>query len=190
MAVAAGMFRVAATAGAVPCYLCGAAVALNLAGICVACLRGQVDITDGLPKACTVLFCRQSWRYLQPPRAWLPADLESKELLAFCLKRVKNLNKLTFPSHNCPGNLLSPGYHVVGYDPYGANLSDAELEKHKALVLPDVVLVKKSYEEKRRRRQVPLEELLLDLRIGDNDEHGDGGADSSNGSSEHDDMES
>eukprot|EP00850_Spirogloea_muscicola_P001308 SM000005S17105 [mRNA] locus=s5:238131:241092:+ [translate_table: standard] len=535
MAAAAGMFRVAATAGAVPCCLCGAAVAPNLAGMCVACLHGQVDITDGLPKACTVLFCRQCGRYLQPPRAWLRAGLESKELLAYCLKRVKNLHKVklvdagfvwtephskrlkvkltiqkevfngailqqsfvveyvvedhmcdscaraaanpdqwvavvqvrqkvdhkktflfleqlilrhsadahtinirqhhdgldffyanrshalkfidflnsvvpvqyrhdkqlvshdsknnsynykfTFSVEICPickddliclppkvssalggigplvicirvsntillldpntlrtayldatqywrapfrpllsgkqlteyvcldiepvsqadhgrgtakmaladatvarstdfgrndtqflvrthlGNLLSPGDHVAGYDLYGANLNDAELEKHKALVLPDVVLVKKSYEEKRRRRrgrarpwklkslamevepaapatggrgadaksraavdyerfledleedselrskialykdprfvaraadeasvatdgdgeeppEVPLEELLLDLRIGDNDEHEDGGADSSDGSSEHDDMES
>eukprot|EP00850_Spirogloea_muscicola_P016745 SM000138S00052 [mRNA] locus=s138:279441:282508:- [translate_table: standard] len=92
------MFRVAATAGAVPCCLCGAAVAPNPAGMCVACLRGQVDITDGLPKACTVLFCRQCGRYLQPPRAWLRAGLESKELLAYCLKRVKNLHKVkVFP---------------------------------------------------------------------------------------------
>ena len=34
------------------------------------------------------------YRYLQPPSTWLPAALESRELLAICLKRLKGLNKV------------------------------------------------------------------------------------------------
>jgi NMD protein affecting ribosome stability and mRNA decay len=30
----------------------------------------------------------------QPPKAWVRADLESKELLTFCVKKVKGLNKV------------------------------------------------------------------------------------------------
>ena len=32
--------------------------------------------------------------YLQPPKTWIKAQLESKELLTFCVKRLKNLNKV------------------------------------------------------------------------------------------------
>ena len=30
----------------------------------------------------------------QPPKAWVRAELESKELLTFCLKKVKGLSKV------------------------------------------------------------------------------------------------
>ena len=56
--------------------------------------RTQVDITDGIQKQCTVGYCNQCARYLQPPRHWIRADLESKELLTFCIKRVKGLGKV------------------------------------------------------------------------------------------------
>ncbi|KAL6518267.1 hypothetical protein OROMI_033968 [Orobanche minor] len=32
----------------------------------------------------------------QPPRTWIKAQLESRELLTFCVKRLKNLNKVRF----------------------------------------------------------------------------------------------
>jgi hypothetical protein len=31
--------------------------------------------------------------YLQPPNTWIAAQLESRELLTVCLKRIKGLNK-------------------------------------------------------------------------------------------------
>ncbi|MCO5547706.1 hypothetical protein L7F22_001157 [Adiantum nelumboides] len=43
--------------------------------------------------------------------------------------------------------------HALGYDLYGANVNDFELDKYKSLVLPEVVLVKKSYEEKRHKKR-------------------------------------
>lgn len=46
------------------------------------------------------------------------------------------------------GHLLSPGDNALGYDLYGANLNDSELDKYRGLVLPEVILAKKSYEEK------------------------------------------
>lgn len=31
---------------------------------------------------------------IQPPKNWMRAELESKELLTFCVKKVKGLNKV------------------------------------------------------------------------------------------------
>lgn len=42
----------------------------------------------------TVLFCKECGRYLQPPKHWVKADPESKELLTFCIKRIKGLAKV------------------------------------------------------------------------------------------------
>jgi nonsense-mediated mRNA decay protein 3 len=42
----------------------------------------------------TVLWCKECGRYLQPPKHWLRAELESKELLTFCIKKIKGLNKV------------------------------------------------------------------------------------------------
>ena len=53
-----------------------------------------MDITEGIQKQCTVLYCKECQRYLQPPKHWIRADLESKELLTFCIKRIKGLNKV------------------------------------------------------------------------------------------------
>ena len=33
-------------------------------------------------------------RYLNPPNSWVKAELESRELLSFCIKRLKGLNKV------------------------------------------------------------------------------------------------
>ncbi|KAJ3273164.1 hypothetical protein HK104_004313 [Borealophlyctis nickersoniae] len=62
--------------------------------MCVNCIRGDVDITDGIPKQTTLHFCRGCDRYLQPPGIWVKAELESRELMALCLKRLKGLAKV------------------------------------------------------------------------------------------------
>uniref|UniRef100_A0A8D3ANT6 60S ribosomal export protein NMD3 n=1 Tax=Scophthalmus maximus TaxID=52904 RepID=A0A8D3ANT6_SCOMX len=62
----------------------------NPANMCVACLRTQVDISEGIPKQVTVQFCKQCERYLQPPTTWMSCALESRELLSLCLKKVKS----------------------------------------------------------------------------------------------------
>lgn len=62
--------------------------------MCVTCIRSQVDITEGIPKQVVCSWCKGCGRYLVPPNFWLEAELESKELLAYCLKRIKGLNKV------------------------------------------------------------------------------------------------
>ncbi len=85
--------------------------------MCVQCIRSQVDITEGIQKQVlcnlqqlsfncgltllvgviqvTVLWCKECGRYLQPPKHWLRADLESKELLTFCIKKVGSWTTVT-----------------------------------------------------------------------------------------------
>jgi nonsense-mediated mRNA decay protein 3 len=43
--------------------------------MCVNCIRTQVDITAGLQKQVTILWCKSCGRYLQPPKHWLKAEL-------------------------------------------------------------------------------------------------------------------
>ena len=62
-------------------------------------------------------------------------------------------NDIQFTARTHLGHLLSPGDFAMGYDIYGANLNDDELDRYSGLALPDVVLVKKSYEEKRKKKR-------------------------------------
>lgn len=94
MAQDAGMFTVPQTVGSVLCCKCGIPMAPNTANMCVACLRSEVDITEGLQKHVIISHCPECDCYLQPPRTWIKAQLESKELLTFCVKRLKNLNRV------------------------------------------------------------------------------------------------
>ena len=72
------------------CCLCGAAIQPNAANMCSNCLRSQVDITDGITKQLTLFWCRGCGRYLRPP--WVECELESRQLLALCRKKIKGLN--------------------------------------------------------------------------------------------------
>ncbi|PIA28939.1 hypothetical protein AQUCO_06400005v1 [Aquilegia coerulea] len=60
-------------------------------------------------------------------------------------------NDTIFTMRTHLGHLLNPGDYALGYDLYGANNNDIVLDKYKSLVLPDAILVKKSYEEKRQK---------------------------------------
>lgn len=44
------------------CCTCGVPIPPNPANMCVACLRTQVDISEGIPKQVTVQFCKQCER--------------------------------------------------------------------------------------------------------------------------------
>ncbi|TDL24889.1 NMD3-domain-containing protein [Rickenella mellea] len=76
------------------CADCGTPIEPNSANLCIACLRNSVDITEGIPKQSTVSFCRNCDRFFSPPQTWTIAQLESRELLAICLKKLKGLNKV------------------------------------------------------------------------------------------------
>ncbi|GAV58467.1 NMD3 domain-containing protein [Cephalotus follicularis] len=66
------------------------------------------------------------------------------------------------------GHLLSPGDYALGYDLYGANFNDNELDQYKDFPVPDAILIKKSYEEKRqskrgKRRPWKLKSLKMEV---------------------------
>ena len=82
------------TASSVLCALCSASMQPNPSGMCVNCIRSQVDITSGIPKAQSVQCCRGCDRYLQPPRTWVSCAWESRELLTVCIKRLRGLSKV------------------------------------------------------------------------------------------------
>lgn len=76
------------------CCLCGIQIAPNPTNMCVNCIRSQVDLTEGIQKQVNILWCKMCGRYLQPPKHWLMAQPESKELLTYCIKRIKGMQKV------------------------------------------------------------------------------------------------
>ncbi|XP_012271399.1 60S ribosomal export protein NMD3 [Orussus abietinus] len=82
------------TVAKILCCECGTPIEPNPANMCVGCLRVHVDITEGIPKQATLIFCKGCERYLQPPMEWVHAPLESRELLSLCLKKLKGLNRV------------------------------------------------------------------------------------------------
>ena len=62
--------------------------------MCYDCIKLTVDITEGIPREANISFCRNCERFLQPPSSWVKAELESRELLAICLRRLKGLTKV------------------------------------------------------------------------------------------------
>ncbi|KAL8492294.1 hypothetical protein ACS0TY_023790 [Phlomoides rotata] len=89
MAQDTGMFTVPQTIGSVLCCKCGILMQPNAANMCVKCLRSEVDITKGLQKHVIIIHCPECNKFLQPPRTWMDAELESKGLLTFCVKRIQ-----------------------------------------------------------------------------------------------------
>jgi len=67
--------------------------------MCVACLKDQVDITEGISKTGLVLMCKECSKYRAPGgngavgTRWLYCENESAELLALCLKSIDGLGK-------------------------------------------------------------------------------------------------
>jgi nonsense-mediated mRNA decay protein 3 len=75
-------------------------------------------------------------------------------------------NDRTYVARSHLGHLLHPGDHAMGYDVGNANLVGDEVEAamHKGWSLPEVVLVRKSFEEKRRRRRAKGQQRAWKLR--------------------------
>lgn len=82
------------TTAKILCCQCGVPIDPNPANMCVPCIRSRVDITEGIPKQVVIYFCKGCGRYLHPPAQWVVCALESRELLAFCLKKLKGLNQV------------------------------------------------------------------------------------------------
>ncbi|CBH12118.1 hypothetical protein, conserved [Trypanosoma brucei gambiense DAL972] len=88
--------RSEATIPKVLCCVCGLLIDSNPSNMCSSCLRSHVDITESVQKEYIIVYCPECSRYLQPPQYWTRADLESRELLTICLKRVKGLSRNVF----------------------------------------------------------------------------------------------
>lgn len=76
------------------CCECGEPIVPNPSSMCVQCLRTKVDLSEDIPKSVILHFCKFCERYLSPPNQWVAAQLESRELMALCLKRLRNLSKV------------------------------------------------------------------------------------------------
>ena len=74
------------------CCICSVSIQQNPANMCVNCLRNNVDITEGINRSMVIHSCRSCKRFLCPP--WQNVALESKELLAACLRKIPGLNRL------------------------------------------------------------------------------------------------
>eukprot|EP00611_Tribonema_gayanum_P012236 TRINITY_DN2286_c0_g1_i3.p1 TRINITY_DN2286_c0_g1~~TRINITY_DN2286_c0_g1_i3.p1 ORF type:complete len:539 (-),score=244.82 TRINITY_DN2286_c0_g1_i3:140-1756(-) len=76
----------------VACCICSAPIKPNPTHMCVQCIRTQVDITEGIALKPTIFQCRGCMRWLKPN--WVEATLESRELMAICLRKVSGLNRV------------------------------------------------------------------------------------------------
>ncbi len=78
------------------CCNCGAPIdGTSAAGaLCSDCVKLTVDISQGIPREATLHICRDCERWLQPPAHWITAALESRELLALCLRKLRGLTKV------------------------------------------------------------------------------------------------
>ena len=76
------------------CSICGCSFppASTGSNVCLKCITTTTDITSGITKQAVLNFCRTCKRYLRPP--WVHCELESKDLLALCLRRIRGLNKV------------------------------------------------------------------------------------------------
>jgi len=77
------------------CCICGVNISdVSGAGArCVQCLQKEVDITSGISRNLNLQHCGTCGRWLQPSGQWVHAELESRELLALCLRHVKGTKK-------------------------------------------------------------------------------------------------
>ncbi|KAK5704551.1 ribosome-binding protein [Elasticomyces elasticus] len=83
------------TQATILCYNCGAPIdGTQAAGaLCSDCLKLTVDITSGIEREGILYMCRDCDRWLSPPAQYVVATLESRELLALCLRKLRGLNK-------------------------------------------------------------------------------------------------
>jgi len=62
--------------------------------MCYDCIKLTVDVSAGIQREGVLLSCRDCERWLSPPSSWVTAPLESRELLALCLRKLRGLNKV------------------------------------------------------------------------------------------------
>lgn len=76
------------------CCQCGVAISPNLSTMCIDCIKVSLDITEGISRESILYSCRDCGRFLYSQNQWLSVQMESKELLSLCLKKIRGLNKV------------------------------------------------------------------------------------------------
>ena len=74
------------------CCICGVAMDANSEGICEACAKKNIDITTGITKTASLIYCRTCDRFKRPP--WIKVERESQDMMNLCLSKIKGLNKV------------------------------------------------------------------------------------------------
>ena len=74
------------------CCICGVVMDANNEGICEACAKKNIDITTGITKVASLIYCRTCERYKRPP--WIKVERESQDMMNLCLSKIKGLNKV------------------------------------------------------------------------------------------------
>ncbi|KMT04268.1 hypothetical protein BVRB_8g183440 [Beta vulgaris subsp. vulgaris] len=80
------------TIGHIPCCKCSIPIVPNNVNMCKRCMRVEIHI-DHLPSHVNIEHCPDCMSYLKPPKTWVKAARDSKELLSFCLGRIKKLSE-------------------------------------------------------------------------------------------------
>ncbi|KAK5078878.1 ribosome-binding protein [Lithohypha guttulata] len=78
------------------CCNCGAPIDGTVAAgaLCYDCVKLTVDASEGIQREGVLHTCRDCERWLSPPSQWVTAAMESRELLALCLRKLRGLNKV------------------------------------------------------------------------------------------------
>jgi nonsense-mediated mRNA decay protein 3 len=78
------------------CCNCGAPIdgTASAGALCYDCIKLSVDVSEGIQREGVLHTCRDCERWLSPPSQWVTAALESRELLALCLRKLRGLNKV------------------------------------------------------------------------------------------------
>lgn len=77
----------------VACCGCGVLIVPNSMMKCAPCLKADVDVARDVSRNVVINYCKECNSYLNHTGRWMPAELESRELLGICLKKIKGLNK-------------------------------------------------------------------------------------------------
>lgn len=109
----------------IPCCLCGVLIAPNAANQCMTCLAQDCDLAGRLQRGpagahtIDVHQCRQCRRFQQTPKHYIPADPESPELLALCLKHIPALQSTASPKLH----LVDAGF--IWTEPHSSKFANA-----------------------------------------------------------------
>lgn len=76
------------------CCICGAVTPPHPRNKCLSCLQEELDVSSQVCRNFVVDHCRQCARFKDTQGKWLPCQLESRELLALCLKKIRGLKSL------------------------------------------------------------------------------------------------